>query len=103
MYLHSRDAKSYTQLLQVSVVRRYHYESPRPCASISFGEVSEACHRRRIRQELSEPSAVSSLNCEGGLRSGGWSVPLEKGVAMEICTQRLLAKPLKHVVATCGE
>ena len=29
--------------------------------SISVGEVSEACHGRRIRQELSEPSAVSSL------------------------------------------
>lgn len=52
------------------------FKKPRAARIYQFGEVSEACHGRRIRQELSEPSAVSSLYCDGRLRRNRWSVPL---------------------------
>jgi hypothetical protein len=44
-----------SKALQTSIFRN------RGDVKVSVGEVSEACHGRRVRQELSEPSAVSSL------------------------------------------
>jgi hypothetical protein len=43
---------------------------------VSVGEVSEACHGRHIRHELSEPSAVSSLYMRGWTAEKGRSVPV---------------------------
>jgi hypothetical protein len=43
---------------------------------VSVGEVSEACHGRHIRHELSEPSAVSSLYMRRWTAEEGYSVPV---------------------------
>jgi hypothetical protein len=60
-WLHS---SSQPQLLLVSKALEEFIARP-DAVRVSVGEVSEACHNRRIRHELSVPSAESSFYVRG--------------------------------------